>query len=83
MAPAKSIKDLKNLSDNDLIAIHDELAKNTVVGTSYYLEELRNRSAQRSQDEMEKLTNRIYGLTVVITMATFVQLSIVATQFFW
>jgi len=44
---AKTIEELRALSDDDLITEHDELAGNTVVGTDYYLNELVRRETER------------------------------------
>ncbi len=74
MPAANSISALKKLSDEEIIRLHDNTAQNPVIGISYYLDELRSRDIQRSQDAMEKLTNRIYWLTLVVTVATAVQL---------
>lgn len=79
---AKSIAELKSFTDEELISAHDRLSANTVVGVNYYLDELRQRMAKRSQDEMEKLTARIYWLTVAVAIATAVQLAIALMPLF-
>ena len=67
---ARTLRELTSLSEDKLIDDHDALAKNTVVGISYYLEELRYRRQSRTNSALEKLTKRIYWLTVVVTVAT-------------
>ncbi len=61
---------LKELSDNELIAEHDDSAKNTVVGTRHYLDELRYRQQSRVASKLEGFTKWIFWLTVVVTLAT-------------
>jgi hypothetical protein len=51
-----SIKQIRELSDEKLIAEHDKKAKNTFVGTKYYMEELDRRSRDRNDKAMFKLT---------------------------
>jgi hypothetical protein len=79
MPMAESIAQLRNLSEADLIRIHDSTAENTVVGTAHYLAELGRRDQQKISDEvlrytreMDKMTRRITVLTVVTTLATLV-----------
>lgn len=45
---AYSIEALRALSDDHLIAEHDEKAKFTNVGTDYYMDELDRRSRDRA-----------------------------------
>ena len=70
---AYSIKQLRELSDEKLIAQHDEKAKNTVVGTKYYMEELDRRSRERNDKAMFKLT-----VISAITSILAVVLSVIA-----
>lgn len=44
---AKTIAELRSLSDDGLVKQHDQLAVSTAVGVSYYLEELERRSVDR------------------------------------
>ena len=62
--------DLKELSDDELIAEHDGSAKNTGVGTRHYLDELRYRQQSRVASKLEGFTKWILWLTVVVTLAT-------------
>ena len=62
---SRSISDLRELTDAQLIAEHDELATNTFVGTGYYLGELERRSRQRSADSSELLARRVFVLSIV------------------
>ncbi len=77
-----SIQSLKDLSDKELIEQHDELAQTTVMGTQYYLSELRHREQVETNQEMGRLTRWIFGFTVVVTIATVINLGLFITQFF-
>ena len=73
---------LRSLSDEELIAVHDYKASTTGVGIQYYLDELRYRSQTRIVEEqsriaarVEKFTKYLLWLTVVITVATLVNIS--------
>lgn len=78
MGMARSLADLRALSEDELIAQHDEQAKNTVVGIQYYLDELRYREQSRIAANVEKFTRCILWLTVVVVIATVVNVGVVA-----
>ena len=65
MGMASPLKDLRALTDDELIRRHDAAAQHTVVGTNHYLQEL----ARRDQERQTRSTNR---LNVVMTVLTFV-----------
>lgn len=52
---AYTIRDLRNLSDDDLIAEHDKIAPNTMVGTQYYRDEIRAREFQRAAEKADEI----------------------------
>ena len=67
-----TIGQLQKLSDEDLIKEHDLIAKTTVVGTQYYMNELDRRSKERNEQAMlslsietQKLATRTYGLSLI------------------
>jgi len=62
---AKTIAELEQLSDAELVEHHDEIADGTVVGISYYLAELQRRQADRQARQMLRLTWVVTILTVV------------------
>jgi len=64
----RSIKTLRESPDEQLIAEHDEQAKNTVVGTQYYLDELNRRVQQRALEAADRLARRVFWLTIVNTV---------------
>jgi hypothetical protein len=69
---AKTISELRGLSDEQLIEQHDHLAENTVVGISYYLSELERRQVERQGRLMLRLTWVVTVLTVINVAAVVV-----------
>ena len=67
-----TMAELKRLTDDQLIAAYDVAIERTIVGAEYYLEELRNRSQARVAVAVEKFTRWIFGLTLVVTLATII-----------
>lgn len=61
---------LRRVSDEELIRQHDESAKHTVVGISYFLDELARRDAQKVNNSMLKCTKWITAMTAVMLLAT-------------
>jgi hypothetical protein len=79
---AKTISELRSLSDAELIAQHDELITGKfqtgdAVRTDYYRDELSRRAVERQGQRMTRLTAVIAVLTVVnvvaVTIALFVE----------
>lgn len=64
----RSIKALRETSDEQLIAEHDQHAQSTIVGTQYYLDELNRRVQQRSLEATDRLARRALWLTIVNTV---------------
>ena len=63
---------LRTLSDEELIARHDEEARTTVSGTELCLGELRYREQSRLNQSVRRYTRYIFWLTVAVTLATIV-----------
>jgi uncharacterized membrane protein len=61
---SRSLSDLHALSDDQLIAEHDERAQHTVIGTSYYVEELSRRAQERDAKAMRELAEASHRLSV-------------------
>lgn len=55
---ARSIGQLRGLSDEELVAEHDAKALNTIVGTDYYVQELDRRSRERSTEASIRLARQ-------------------------
>jgi hypothetical protein len=76
MPKAKTISEIRALSIDDLIKEHDQAAASTVVGTNFYLDELRARDSQLVARKVEKLTLWIFILTLIVTAATIANLAL-------
>lgn len=72
MAP--SFQQIREISYDQLIQIHDQLTGNTVVGIQYYLDELKRRDLQDVADRSERLAQSVHRLTAVSTFAAVVAL---------
>lgn len=75
MPAAKTIAELRELSDEQLIEEHDLAATHTVVGISYYLDEIERRQVDRQQRQMLRLTWVVTVLTVINVVAVIVSLA--------
>ncbi len=67
---AMTLKELRGLSDDDLVAQHDEIAGSTVVGLNYYLAEIARRDQDRQTQAMLSYTKWVTIMTAIITVAT-------------
>ena len=72
---APTFTELRALSDQDLIRLHDDLARSTQVGLAYVLEETARRRADRQM-------TTVVRLTWVITVATIVNVLLFAVSLF-
>lgn len=72
MGMSLTYRELREISDEELIHQHDIESEHTVVGTNYYLEELARRDAQRVNDSMLRCTKWITVMTAVMLLATVV-----------
>ena len=73
---AEFVRELRALSDDELIRRYDSLAGSTVVGTQHYLDELNRRDQVRQTEAMHGLTKWITRMTVVITIAAILSVGI-------
>ncbi|WP_438855710.1 hypothetical protein [Agromyces sp. M3QZ16-3] len=62
-----TIERLRSLSDDELISEHDSMARSTVVGVEYFLEELDRRSRERSTVAANRLARNSFWLSVIST----------------
>ena len=76
MSIAPKLDELKKLDDAAIIAAHDNAASSTVVGVRYFLDELRARENAKVSASLEKLTKRMYLMTLVIMAATIVNVAV-------
>lgn len=75
---AEMIAELRALSDEELIKKHDQHAPSVQVATKHYLEELHRRDQGRVSEAILKLTRRITVMTAVITLATIINVTLLA-----
>ena len=61
----KSLKEIAAATDDELREWQDGVATGRAVGHDYYLGELRARETQRAIEATNKLSRRVYWLTVV------------------
>jgi len=64
------------MTDDQLIETHDDLAKNTVVGTQHFLDEIARREQAKQTEAILSYTRWMTWLTVIITVATIVNVII-------
>ncbi|MDE2716949.1 MAG: hypothetical protein OXI33_08030 [Chloroflexota bacterium] len=69
---SETVEQLRALTDEELVRRHDRHAQSTVVGTQHYLDELNRRYQERQTASMLRFTKWITFMTVVITIATLV-----------
>lgn len=80
---APKFSELEKLTDQQLREQYDKLAQHTVVGTGFIIEEIRSRSANRIAESVEWLTRWIFWLTILMGLATAVQLGLSLQLFFF
>jgi hypothetical protein len=69
-----NIKDLRSISDEELIRLHDAMAVHTSVEVDYYLQELQRRDQWRSAESTERLARAAVRLTIASTAAAILAL---------
>ena len=79
---AISVKELKELTEAELIVRHDKAGQSTQVGVNYYLDELRSRQMATYANRMDRLTRGIFWMTLVVTLATCINVVIFAWSLF-
>lgn len=75
---AETLKQLRALSDDEVIALHDAHAPNVGVSTGHYLQELARRDLDRQTEAMVRYTRQITVMTRVVTGATIVNVVLAA-----
>ena len=72
----QSLKELEAMSDVERREEFDKRAPFTMLGTQFFIDEMRARSSDRVSKSVERLTRQIFWLTIVVTVATLVQLAL-------
>jgi hypothetical protein len=68
------LRDLQALTDDELIDLHDEVAKHTSVGVNYYLDEIRRREMAAAMRSSHRVAAAAVMLSAVGTIAAVVAL---------
>lgn len=77
MGMAKTLAELKRLSKNELIKLHDDETPNTIVGVGFYREEIARREQEEHADTMLALTRSVQRVTWFIALLTLANLAAV------
>ena len=80
---AESLAELRALSDDEVVRKYDDQSSRTVVGLNYWMDELNRRYQQRQTDSMLRLTKWITSMTVIVTVATLVNVGIAISERGW
>jgi hypothetical protein len=67
---AESIKQLRQLTDDEIIARHDKHAQSTSVGTNHYLTGLARRDQEKHDQVMLDLTEKMLEYTETVVKFT-------------
>ena len=80
---SQSIEELRKLSDDEVIALHDGVAQNTFVGVQFFLDEINRREQNKQTNLMVKYTEKILWLTLAIGALTVINVVAVIIPFFY
>jgi hypothetical protein len=77
-----TLADVQNMSDEELIKQHDTIATShyVVVGLDYFLDEIKRRESSRQQNTMLAYTRQIRVMTIIMTIATIVNVLVAAIR---
>jgi len=70
------LKDLRSLSDEEIIERHDRLAERAEANVKYYLREIERRDQDRQTEAMLNFTKWITIMTVAIMIFTIVNIAV-------
>ena len=79
---SQSIEQLRKLTDDEVIALHDTVATHTQVGVQFYLDEINRREQNKQTDLMVKYTKLMLWLTIFVAALTVVNVIAVIVPFF-
>ena len=69
-------KELRAKSVSELVAEHDKIAPTSISSVSFFLTEISRKDQEKQTDRMLNYTKWIFGFTIVMTIATIVNLII-------
>ena len=73
-----TLKQLREMPDDEVIRLYDEHATHTVTGTDFYRQELERRTGERSTTTIIRLTWAIFAATIVLGILTVVLIVLTA-----
>jgi hypothetical protein len=79
---SQSIEQLRKLTDDEVIALHDTVAVHTQVGVQFYLDEINRREQNKQTDLMVKYTKQMLWLTIFVAALTVINVIAVIVPFF-
>lgn len=79
---SQSIEQLRKLTDDEVIALHDTVAAHTQVGVQFYLDEINRREQNKLTDLMVKYTKQMLWLTIFVAALTVINVIAVIVPFF-
>ena len=71
----ETFDEISKMTDDELIARNDDIAKHTGIGVDFYYDELHRRRMNASSARMEELTVDIKRLTWAVVVLTVVSLA--------
>lgn len=74
--PAPKIAELRKMSNDELINLHDKATPDASLGVNYYVDELARRDQSKQTETILRYTRWIVGLTIVMTLVTVVNVVI-------
>jgi hypothetical protein len=77
---AQSYQDLRKLSKEEVIELYNRAAPNVQLGLGFYRDELAHRDVEGQNRRLIKMTNHIRFLTVVVTLATILNVILFAAR---
>lgn len=80
MTMAPKVADLEATTDDELRSVIDAHTENTIVGLSYWLDELGRRRTRAQAQRMVKLTIAVTALTLVNAIAAIATVAITLTN---
>lgn len=78
---SQSIEQLRKLTDDEVIALHDTVAVHTQVGVQFYLDEINRREQNKQTDLMVKYTKQMLWLTIFVAALTVINVIAVIVPF--
>ena len=79
---ALTYKELRNLSEEELVEQYDKMAQNTQIGLNFLVEEIARRSSEKQTNQMLAATRQIRTLTIVIAIFALINLIALLCQVF-